>query len=631
MDSVLNSRLQTQASTPPDLEDLSGRWKQLGTSNWGYLLVVLFAFLAFSNSLGNFFLMDDFWHLNKIARMNWIDWWQPWSFSAKDNGSYWMAMHQIRGLQASSYFFRPLVTLTFLFTEHLGGGAAWAFHLSNVFLHILTSLVFLKIARQFLGKNLASLAATIIFAVHPVHCESVQWISANGDLLAGLFFALAFYGHLRARQSLHGNNRRWVILAAGSFILALGSKEMAIMFPVIAFFYDLLFYRLGPVPAAISNRIAQLHPRRLWRSKSFYSVLGIYAAISVPYLYNHLRVINGVANLNVGGNYMADWRVPGFFSAILVNLATYLWHFWTFFPLLPLDTRQAWQDSPGLVLALWGALILFYFWLGRKFANQRQFQFFCWWPVLTVMPALPILMSQRVLYIPSMGFCLLVGLLLKEKWLPALEKRELARWWVPAIVGACFLMTLAMNRMWNLPSLMIRNQIEQITQELPSPESGSRIYLLDIWQPSYGIEEGLRRRYKDRTLDIQILSFSPKILEATQLSWNQPLEKLFATFFPEACGPLITHHRFEKEQDSTPHLHLELEGSSYFHSLVEGLLPVETDLGKELTELKMEKFNITLKTNTASQVNQIDFYFKKDDRKSYFLFFENGRYRRIAI
>src|SRR5262249_479745 len=136
------------------------------------------------------------------------------------------------------------------------------------------------------------------------------------------FFALAFYGHLRLRQALHKNDRWWILLAVISFILALGSKEMAIMFPVIAFFYDLLFFRLGVV-LSTNNTVAPLHPRRLWRSKSFYIVFGIYGVISLLYLYNHLHVIKGITNLNVGGNYMADWRAPGFFSAIGVNLVTY--------------------------------------------------------------------------------------------------------------------------------------------------------------------------------------------------------------------------------------------------------------------------------------------------------------------
>ena len=145
------------------------------------------------------------------------------------------------------------------------------------------------------------------------------------------------------------------------------------MFPAVALFYDLLFYR--------GSFRSKLHVSRS------YAVLGIYAVISLVYIFCHLRVISGVAELNAGGNYMADWRQPGFLSAVAVNLATYLWHFWTFFPLMPLDTREAWADVPWLVLLVWGALIAFYAALGRKFADKKRYHFFWGWQVLTVLPA----------------------------------------------------------------------------------------------------------------------------------------------------------------------------------------------------------------------------------------------------
>jgi len=610
MEAILNSPRNAENGDDTTPDRTQGIISRIGSTRWAYAAIAAFAILTFSNALGNFFLMDDFWHLNKIAGMEGGEWWKPWSFSAKDNESYWMAMHRIRGIQEASFFFRPIVTLVYVLTDVLGGGSAWAFHLSNILLHAATSLVFLATARSLFGCNLASFGAALIFAAHPAHCESVQWIAANGDLLAGFFFLVAFYGHIRARKSEAGG-WGWVALAAAGFGLALCSKEIAIMFPAVAFAYDMLFCR---AEFGASGR----------RARS-YGVLGIYAAISLVYLFLHLRVISGVAELNAGGNYMADWREPGFISAVAVNLATYLWHFWTFFPIMPLDTREAWADVPWLVLLIWGALIAFYAALGRKFADKKRYHFFWGWQVITVLPALPILMSQRVLYIPSVGFCLLVGMMLKEYWLPAFERR--ARGWqiFPAAVAVCFLTTFAMNTMWSRPSLMIREQIAQINEALPNPEPGSRIYLIDIWPPSYGIEEGLKRNYHDRNLDVQILSFSPKILESADAGWDRPLEKLFAAYFPESCGPLRTRHRLEGSRK----LHLELADSVYFHGLVEGLLPVETRLGTEISEVQTGRFHVRLGASEQGRVNRMDFSFADDGRKSYFLAFENGRYKRI--
>ena len=162
MNVLLNSHPETDKRENPAPARPEGSIARLSASRWAYAIIAAVAILTFSNSMGNFFLMDDFWHLNKIAAMDGAEWWKPWSFSAKDNESYWMAMHRLRGIQESGFFFRPLVTLVFVLTDALGGGAAWAFHLSNILLHAATALVFLATARALFGRNLASFGAALI-------------------------------------------------------------------------------------------------------------------------------------------------------------------------------------------------------------------------------------------------------------------------------------------------------------------------------------------------------------------------------------------------------------------------------------------------------------------------------------
>ncbi|MBV9463101.1 MAG: glycosyltransferase family 39 protein, partial [Verrucomicrobiae bacterium] len=482
------------------------------TGRIAYLLVALVALLTFVGSLGNYFLMDDFWHLRKISTFRWANWLEPWSYSAHDNDSYWMAMHRIRGLTHSTFFFRPAVTVTYALSDALGHGQAWGFHFMNITLHVASTLVFLLLARRLLGPGVPAFLAGIFFAVHPAHCESVQWIAANGDLLLGLFFLLAFYGHVRAREE-HPGALGWAVLAVGAFGLALCSKEVAVMFPAAALLYDLFFYR--PVGTSWRDSL---------RSKRFYALLGAYAAVAGIYLGAHFKIISGVADLNQGGNYLASWRDSGFFSSITTNLLTYLWHFWTLFPIMPLDTREAWKDVGWLLLPAWIGLGALYWGLRRlapkSEAARRKYNYFWLWQVVTVAPTLPVLMSQRFLYLPSAGFCLLLGLLLGPRF-----QRPRVALVAGALAAACLLVSVAMNAMWRRPSLMIREQIEQIAQAVPKPEPGSRFYLIDIWPPSYGLEEGIVRRYRDRSLDVQVLTFSPKILPLTDPPWTRPLEK----------------------------------------------------------------------------------------------------------
>lgn len=588
---------------------------QYAKSNRTYWIVAAVAFLVFANSLSNFFLMDDFWHLNKIAQLNWTNWWVPWSYSAKDNNSYWMAMHQIRGLENAKYFFRPLVTLVFFLNDQWGGGVAWPFHLSNILLHLLTSLTVFGIARIFFKKGIASLGAALLFAIHPSHCESVQWIAANGDLLAGLFFALAFYAHLRIQNSENNISWGWGFLSIFSFLLALGSKEMAIMFPAVTLLYDLLLSR----------------SKKTKFSKSFYILNTVYALIALFYLYSHFQVIQSVSELNSGGKYIAHWTQDSFVSVLLINLAAYLLHFWTLFPLMPVDLNFSWKEALPFILGGWGLLLAFYLWLRSKIENRKQFYFFISWMILTLLPSLSILMSGRVLYISSIGFALLVGLILKEHVENSLEKKKKRLMIFSLVLFLCFTVTFLMNKMWSLPSEIIRDHIAQISSEIPSIESDSRIYLIDLWPPSYGIEEGLKRFYHDRNLDVQVLTFNPKILDSSQSYSKNIFAKLFGFYFPKESGTLLTNHFIEKKLDETIHLHLELLKDVYFQELVESLLPVESRLGNELKEIQTERFKAVLGTTENHSVNKIDFYFPRQNKNSYFLIYENGKYRRMVI
>jgi hypothetical protein len=262
-------------------------------------------------------------------------------------------------------------------------------------------------------------------------------------------------------------------------------------------------------------------------------------------------------------------------------------------------------------------------------SDRRQHAFFWGGQVVTVFPALPGLMSQRVLYIPSVCFFLLIGLLLKDLWLPRLATGERRVWLVPAAIVVCALVTIGTNTMWSKPARMVSDQVDEIVEQLPSPEPGSELYLIDIWQPSWGIEEGLRRRYPGKELAIEVLSFSPKILADPEPPWSQPLERLFAMYYPDEVGPLRTRHRLTRAADGTVRLHLELEKDRYFQGLVEGLLPVEHRLGTEILEVATQRFRAAITPEDDGTVRRLDFEFTPSGRASHFLVFRDGHYRQM--
>ncbi|MBI2821511.1 MAG: tetratricopeptide repeat protein, partial [Acidobacteria bacterium] len=114
----------------------------------------------------------------------------------------------------------------------LGGFSPSIYHLTNILLHAANSLlVFLLLHRLSQDPSLA-LAASLIFALHPVHTEAVAWVSGRTELLACFFMLVAWWTALASE----GKRLPWWRIGAAPFLylLALLSKESALVFlPVL--------------------------------------------------------------------------------------------------------------------------------------------------------------------------------------------------------------------------------------------------------------------------------------------------------------------------------------------------------------------------------------------------------------
>lgn len=89
-------------------------------------------------------------------------------------------------------YYRPLLTVSFIFDAQLSGGAPWAYHLTNLLLHLIsTLLLYLLLKKLGVIKDLAFFFAAV-FAVHPVLSQAVGWIPGRNDPLLALFLLSSF-------------------------------------------------------------------------------------------------------------------------------------------------------------------------------------------------------------------------------------------------------------------------------------------------------------------------------------------------------------------------------------------------------------------------------------------------------
>jgi Flp pilus assembly protein TadD len=221
---------------------------------YAVLLVSLAAILPFLNSLPGDFVWDDRTLILQDYKIQ-----HPGYFSRFFLSDYFAHADE----EIKYGYYRPLLSLSFMADFLLWQDRPFGYHLTNVLLHGAVSLlVFLLLSRVFRRRGGVALVSALTFAVHPVHTESVAWISGRTDLIATLFMLLS----LLALSS--APSRRWgLALSLLSFLVALFAKESALALPLIAAAYLAAFEPVWSRP-------------RIWRLVFLYGIcVGAYLAI----------------------------------------------------------------------------------------------------------------------------------------------------------------------------------------------------------------------------------------------------------------------------------------------------------------------------------------------------------------
>jgi tetratricopeptide (TPR) repeat protein len=187
-----------------------------------YLAIVLVVtFLAFFPSLQNKFITnDDPGHLlnNEAVR----------SLSLESIGRMFQ--------QTPNQTYVPLTTLSFAVEYHFFGFNPFVYHLNNLFLHLCVVGLIFWIAVRFLKLSaLAAALGALIFGIHPMHVESVAWITERKDVLYSVFYLLAVE---RYGAYSHNHRRRNYYLALVFALLSILSKPMALSLPLVFFILD---------------------------------------------------------------------------------------------------------------------------------------------------------------------------------------------------------------------------------------------------------------------------------------------------------------------------------------------------------------------------------------------------------
>ena len=208
----VSTELRAPAAAAAPAADDHARW-------WMLPLVLLLTTLVFARGLGGEFVYDDLLLVEQNPNV------QDWSGLERAFGSsYWDFLGE-RDEKRIGYW-RPLTAITLIVGHELGGGSPSFFHGLSLALHLAATAVAFLLARRLMRSAWVAFWAAALFGVHPLHVESVSWISAINDPLSGVFTLLAVWLFLRWRE--HGS-RGVALGAALAMIPGLLAKEQAIV------------------------------------------------------------------------------------------------------------------------------------------------------------------------------------------------------------------------------------------------------------------------------------------------------------------------------------------------------------------------------------------------------------------
>lgn len=289
----------------------------------------------------------------------------------------------------------PVTWLSYLLDTTLFGVSARAYHAVNLLFHLINTLLVLLVLQRMTGYFWRSAAVAALFALHPLHVESVAWIAERKDVLSGLFFLLtilAYHSYCKSPSLV----RYLVVLLA--YIAGLCSKSMLVTMP---FFLLLLDY--WPLN------------RRSFDGKTCVP-LGRLVVEKIPFLC--CAVASAVITYNVQDRTGAVVDYASSSLAMNIKNALVSYGIYLYKTVFPVNLSVAYpfnNDIPLVQPLLAGIFLLAISYCALRWRSERPYFVVGWiWflgmlgPVIGIIRVGPQSMADRYTYLPHLGLFVMV-------------------------------------------------------------------------------------------------------------------------------------------------------------------------------------------------------------------------------
>lgn len=403
-------------------------------SSYCYILIAIVTLIVFFNTFQNDFVFDDesvVQNNTSITSLSNI----PKYFTGEEG------FHKVIGK-----YYRPIVSATYAIDYALYGLSPKGFHITNVIIHLIASLLLFKIFSLLFAKskygNFISLIVTLLFVVHPIHTEAVSWVSGRTDSIVTLFFFASFSYYIKFSDS-ENKTSKFLILSVVFYFIGLLSKEMIVTMPVIILLYDFV-YKKKPFSYFSQNVKTYL----LFAGVTiFYFIIRYFALKDVPDRLNYMYFVGKDASVVF---FTMLKTIPLYFKLLFypVNL---LYHYNGVLP-----------DSTSLdVNVILSIIFILAMIVGAALLYKKQsdisfallFFLVSLAPVMNLVPTMNF-MAERFLYLTSFALSLFVGVILLKYFN---EKNKAAILLLAGLVLIAFsYMTINRNAEWKTNDILYK-------------------------------------------------------------------------------------------------------------------------------------------------------------------------------
>lgn len=351
------------------------------------LLLASITLLVYSDSFNNGFIWDDHSFIEENPAIKTLNIESIKSFFTNCDttaASKWL----------TTDVWRPLTIASFAMDYRFWGLAARFYHVENTIIHIANAVLVYIMVFLILSNGFAAFAASLIFAIHPVQTEAVTWVSGRSNVLFLFFFLSSFIFHIRRKDAGMITNYGIALIF---FALALLSKEMAIVLPLVLILYDMHYSDKKGLKYYIKH-YSPFFLIALFYLMARYSVLG------------KISQKDAWWGGSMGSNFLTMLKALAGYVRLLIlpfNLRVgYV-----------VDVSKSLFDPDTLLAAIiLSVLAVLYF----SFRRKKEFSFFMLWffvcliPVYNIVPFKAI-MAERFLYLPSIGYAALLGIMFANR------------------------------------------------------------------------------------------------------------------------------------------------------------------------------------------------------------------------